>query len=41
MLQASTNLLDWWNVTHFTAAANGKFQILDPIPGNTEKCKLK
>ncbi len=35
-LQASTNLLNWWNVTQFTAGANGEFQILDPIPGNTQ-----
>jgi hypothetical protein len=35
-LQASTNLVNWWTVTQFTAGANGEFQLLDPIPGNSQ-----
>ena len=33
-LQISTNLLNWWDATNFTAGANGVFQCVDPIPGD-------
>lgn len=35
-LQVSTNLLNWWDATNFTTGANGVFQCVDPIPGNTQ-----
>ena len=33
-LQVSTNLLNWWDATNFTAGSNGVFQCVDPIPGD-------
>jgi hypothetical protein len=33
-LQVSTNLLNWWDATNFTAGSNGMFQCVDPIPGD-------
>jgi hypothetical protein len=36
-LQASANLADWWNLTNFTAGANGAFQCVDPISGTTQR----
>jgi hypothetical protein len=33
-LQASSNLLTWWDVTNFVAGTNGTCQMIDPVPGN-------
>ncbi len=33
-LQASTNLLMWFDVTNFTAGTNGAFQCVDPVSGD-------
>jgi hypothetical protein len=33
-LQASSNLLTWWDVTNFVAGTNGTCQMVDPVPGN-------
>jgi hypothetical protein len=34
-LQISTNLLNWQDVTNFTAGSNGAFLYVAPIPGDT------
>lgn len=35
-LQVSTNLLNWWDATNFTADPNGVFQCVDPIPDDAQ-----
>jgi hypothetical protein len=35
-LQVSTNLLNWWDATNFTAGPNSVFQCFDPIPGDAQ-----